>query len=128
MVTFCRIPAIVAWRPMEAAGIRFMPLRGGSGVVTVESFGRPWARSPEGFFGLRRSSAPMRRRLLLVLAALLPGLACGVLAGGVASRGQRAAVEADLQGQARIIALAMDQEIAIHLEALEALATLAEPD
>nr|WP_254453734.1 hypothetical protein [Siccirubricoccus sp. G192] len=58
----------------------------------------------------------------MLLAALLPALLVGGLAVGVAVRGYRAAFEARLQDTARALSLAMDQEIAAHLQTLEALA------
>jgi PAS domain S-box-containing protein len=60
--------------------------------------------------------------LAVLLAALLPALLVGGLAVGVAVRSYRAAFEARLQDTARALSLAMDQEIAAHLQTLEALA------
>jgi two-component system sensor kinase FixL len=82
----------------------------------------PQAAAPARAFGLRVHLA------LLMLAVLLPALAFGGAALWQAVDAHRAAVEAQVRGTARALALAVDRDIAAHLALAAALADMPEAD
>lgn len=66
--------------------------------------------------------------VLLMLAVLLPALALGGAALWQAAEAHREAVEAQVRGTARALALAVDRDIAAHLAVAAALADMPEAD